>query len=264
MNGLTNINIELTNKCNKSCWMCGRRKIEKSALNFKDLYNNEIDFELLKKISNQVPKDITIQLHNNGEPLMYSKFGEAASLFKNNIRNIVTNGKLLLEKFDEIVNDIETLSISIFERDVESDNQYEIIKKFLELKGKHKPFVTLRLIGEVDKKRYEELNTLIITRALHSPDGSFKYEKKQPTIPEVGICWDFLSHLAINTMGDVSCCVRFDPDGLGILGNIKNNTIEELWNGERRQEWKNLHIMGMRNKISLCSKCEFWGVPTGI
>ena len=29
LNGLGNINIELTSRCDKSCWMCGRRKVEK-------------------------------------------------------------------------------------------------------------------------------------------------------------------------------------------------------------------------------------------
>ena len=24
-NGLTTVNLELTNRCNKRCWMCGRR-----------------------------------------------------------------------------------------------------------------------------------------------------------------------------------------------------------------------------------------------
>lgn len=264
LNGLTNVNIELTNKCNKSCWMCGRRKIEKSVPDFKSFYNSEIDFDLLEKIASEIPRDIVVQLHNNGEPLVYNRFGEAASLFKNNIRNIVTNGKLLIEKFDEIVNNLETLSISIFENDTEAEEQYEIIEKFLRLKGNKKPFVTLRLIGNVDRKKYEKFGTQIITRVLHSPLGSFKYEKKQPTIPEIGICLDFLNHLAINTNGDVSICVRFDPEKRGGLGNIRENTLSEIWNCEKRRQWKELHISGQRNQIPLCSKCEFWGVPIGI
>jgi len=28
-NGLTTVNVELTTMCNKNCWMCGRRKIDK-------------------------------------------------------------------------------------------------------------------------------------------------------------------------------------------------------------------------------------------
>lgn len=44
---------------------------------------------------------------------MYPRFGEAVSLFKDNIRNIVTNGKLLVEKAPEVIGNLETLSVSI-------------------------------------------------------------------------------------------------------------------------------------------------------
>lgn len=260
--GLTNVNIELTNKCNKSCWMCGRRKIEKENSNFEQFYNKEIEFSLLKKIASELPPGIVVQLHNNGESLLYSKFGEAVDLFKKQITNIVTNGKLLIKKHDEIINKLDTMSISVFENDVEAEDQYEIIKEFLKLKKSEKPFTSLRLIGNVNQKKYEDLGCQIITRTLHSPMGSFSY-KRNPTIPEIGICLDFLNHLAINSSGDASICVRFDPNKLGVIGNVLDETISDIWNGEKRMQWKTLHIKGERNKIELCSKCEYWGVPTG-
>lgn len=263
-NGLTNINIELTNKCNKKCWMCGRRKIEKDVEAFNTIYNQEIDFFLLERIAYEIPRGIVVQLHNNGEPLIYNRFGDAVKLFHNQITNIVTNGKLLLEKKDEIIGHLDTMSISIFEKDVEAEEQYEIIDKFLELKGDTKPFTTLRLIGDVDRPKYEKFNTQIITRILHVPMGSFNYQKKSPTIPEIGICLDFLNHLAINYNGDVSICVRFDPDKVGVIGNIKETPLDKIWNSEKRLAWKKLHVEGQRNNVPLCSKCEFWGVPTGI
>lgn len=262
LNGLSNINIELTNKCSKKCWICGRRKIEKENPNFKELYNHEMDFALIEKIALQVPEGIVVQLHNNGEPLMYSRFGDAVKLFKKQITNIVTNGKLLITKFSEIVDNLDTLSISIFENDVEANEQYEIIKKFLELKGDHKPYTTLRLIGDVDKPKYENLGCQIITRVLHSPLGSFDY-KKTPTIPETGICRDFLNHMAINYLGDVSICVRFDPYKVGVIGNINEQTLSEIWNSPLRLKWKKLHISGNRNQIPLCNNCHYWGVPIG-
>ena len=262
ISGLTNLNIELTNRCNKNCWMCGRRKIDREypelALKYGDM-----DFELVKRISKQVPPGIVVQLHNNGEPLLYPYFEKALDLFKKNITNIVTNGKLLIHKTDEIIDKLDTLSISVFEGDEEAEEQYQIIEEFLKIKGSKKPFTSLRLIGEVDDKKYKGLNILIIKRVLHSPLGSFNYKKLKPTIPEIGICLDFLNHLAINKTGDVSICVRLDPKKLGVIGNINDNTLSEIWNSEKRLEWKKYHISGQRNKVPLCSFCHYWGVPTG-
>ena len=264
LNGLTNVNVELTSRCNKNCWMCGRRKVERDFPDLALKYG-DMNFELVRKIADELPPLIVVQLHNNGDPLLYDRFGEAVKLFKdnNNIVNIVTNGKLLVKKADEIIDNLDTLSISIFENDEEADEQFQIIEEFLKLKGDKKPFTTLRLIGDVNSERYKKLNTQIIRRVLHAEMGSFNYKKKSPTIPEVGICLDFLNHLAINSLGKVSICVRFDPKGLGVIGDITTQTIEEIWNSPLRMQWRELHISGKRDKIPLCSYCHFWGVPTG-
>lgn len=261
LNGLGTINIELTSRCNKNCWMCGRRKVDRDypdlALDYGDM-----DFDLLQSIAKQIPEDITVQFHRDGDALMYPRFGDAVKLFPKNIRNIVTNGKLLVEKADEIIGNLETLSISIFENDVEAEEQLGLIESFLALKKEYKPFVTLRLIGNVSPTPYERFNQQFVRRVLHAPLGSFNYQKKNPTVPEIGICWDFLHHPCISRKGDVSICVRFDPDGCGVLGNLHEESLDALWNGEKRRRWKQRHIAGQRNAVPLCSKCEFWGVPT--
>jgi len=241
--------------------MCGRRRIERE---FPDIvvHYGDMDFDLIKGISEQLPPNIVVQLHNNGEPLLYPKFGDAASLFSKQIRCIDTNGKLLLEKADEVIDIIDTMAISIIEKDVEADAQYEIITKFLELKKDRKPFTLLRINGEVDTGRYEKFGLLMARRVLHSALGSFNYVKRSPTIPEIGICLDFLNHLAINKDGEVSICVRFDPKRLGVLGDVKKQTLSEIWNGETRMAWLSKHREGRRHEVPLCSYCHFWGVPT--
>jgi MoaA/NifB/PqqE/SkfB family radical SAM enzyme len=240
--------------------MCGRRKVDRDYPELSLDYG-DMDFELLESIAEQIPPGIVVQFHRDGEALLYPRFGEAISLFKNNIRNIVTNGKLLVDKAQEIIGNIETISISIFYNDEESAEQKEIIRKFLSLKGSKKPYVTLRLIGEVDPGLYEEFEQQFVHRVLHNPMGSFDYAKRKPCVPEIGICWDFLMHPCINRKGDMSICVRFDPKKLGILGNISEKSISEMWNGPLRKEWKELHIKGQRNLVPLCSFCEYWGVP---
>jgi len=73
-----------------------------------------------------------------------------------------------------------------------------------------------------------------------------------------------LSHLVIRHDGKVSICVRFDPKGLGIIGDCTRESLINIWNGSKRKKWLQYHIEGKRDKIPLCSYCEFWGVPTGL
>jgi len=260
-NGLTTVNVELTSRCNKNCWMCGRRKTDREyleiALNYGDM-----DFGLVKKIAKQLPSGIVVQLHNNGEALLYPRFGDAAKLFYRQIKCLDTNGKLIVDKADEIIGNLDTLTISVIENDPEGDEQYKLVEKFLRIKKGKKPFMIYRCLGNVDSTRYEKLEGMVAKRVLHNPLGSFNYQKR-PTVPEIGICLDALNHMAINRFGKASICVRFDPKGLGVIGDAKKNLLVDIWNGSKRKKWLKYHIEGKRNKISLCSTCEYWGVPTG-
>jgi len=259
-NGLTTVNVELTSRCNKNCWMCGRRKIDRDYPEIAIKYG-DMDFELVKKIAVQLPEGIVVQLHNNGEALLYPQFAEACKLFSRQIRCLDTNAKLIVEKADEIIGNLETLTISVVENDPEADEQYGLVKEFLKIKGDRKPAMIYRCLGEVDKTRYQELEGTVATRVLHNPLGSFKYKKKT-TVPEIGICLDMLNHLAIDRSGQVSICVRFDPKRLGAIGDVNTSPLVNIWNSSKRKKWLEYHIQGKREKVPLCSYCEFWGVPT--
>lgn len=260
-NGLGVVNIELTSRCNKSCWMCGRRKIEKD---YPELAKwGDMDWGLVETIAEQLPPDIVVQFHDNGEPLLYPRFGEAMKLFHRQIKCVDTNGKLIMEKADEIIDNLDTMTLSTFENDPEADEQYGLIKEFLAYKGNKRPNVIIRCLGDVDLARYKELGCIIATRVLHSPMGSFAY-KKSPTVPEIGICLDILSHMVIKRDGSVSMCVRFDPHGYGTIGNANATPLTDIWNGKVRKLYLQYHIKGQRDKVRLCRDCEFWGVPTGL
>ncbi|MFA5039298.1 MAG: radical SAM/SPASM domain-containing protein [Candidatus Omnitrophota bacterium] len=259
--GLYCVHLELTSRCNKDCWMCGRRKIDRQypeqAMNYGDM-----DFGLVKDIARQLPEGIVVQFHNNGEPLLYPRFGDAIRLFKGQIRCADTNAKLIVEKAGEIIDNLDTLTISVIENDPEADVQYELVREFLALKGKRKPRMIYRCLGEVDAQRWRKLEGLVATRILHHPLGSFQY-KKQPTIPEIGICLEILNHMAISRLGKVSTCVRFDPKGLAVIGDVRSKRLTEIWNGPKRKEWVRCHVRGERARVALCASCDYWGVATG-
>jgi radical SAM protein with 4Fe4S-binding SPASM domain len=227
-----------------------------------DTPEKDMDFELVEKISKELPENIIVQFHNNGESLLYPEFGRAVWLFKNQIKCLDTNGKLLLEKSDEIINHLDTLTISVIENDTEGDEQYDIVNRFVDLKGTQKPFMVYRLLGNIENKdRWNNLQGIVATRTLHDPYGSFEYEK-EVTIPEHGICMDLLSHLVIDSFGDVYPCVRFNPHKYMKLGNIKENSLLDLWNSPHRLETIQYHIKGNRHCNMLCSHCHFYGCPT--
>jgi len=261
-NSLTTLNIELTSRCNKACWMCGRRKIDKEypeiAMDYGDM-----DFDLVKNIAEQLPEGIVVQFHNNGEPLLYPKFKEAVSLFRNQIKCVDTNAKLILDKASEIIDNLDTITVSVIENDTEGDKQFNLVKKFLKIKRNRKPNVIYRCLGDIDTKRWKELDGIIATRILHNPLGSFKYTKN-PTVPEIGICLEILNHMAIDRFGKVSVCVRFDPKRLGVIGDANKDLLIDIWNSSTRKDWIKSHIQGKRKNIPLCSYCDFWGVPTRI
>jgi len=261
-NGLSFINCELTSRCNKNCWMCGRRKIDKDYPEIKMNYGN-MEFSLIEKIAKELPPNIIVAFHWNGEGLLYPEFGKAVKLFNKQIRVLDTNGKLLVEKANDIIHNLDTLTVSVIQDDPEADEQYKTVKKFLKIKGNKPPLMVYRILGDVKNvERWEELGGIIVRRILHSPMGSFDYQKA-PTIPEIGICIEALNHLAIDRFGNVSMCVRFDPLGLGILGNVNDIGLSDIWNGKKRKKLIDLHTKGKRDEIPLCDKCHYYGVPRG-
>jgi len=268
LNGLSVVNIELTSRCNKECWMCGRRKLEKD---YPELCNwGDIEFSLLEKIAKEIPPNIIIQFHNNGEPLLYPRLKEALALFPNNIKCLNTNGKLLRSGgiVMPLIRYLDTLTISVIENDPEADEQFKSMFSFFGLKDfQQPPLVIFRLLGDVkNKERWYDMakihNCLVATRVLHNPMGSFDYEKKV-TIPEHGICLDLLTHLVIDRFGDVYPCVRFNPNKINKLGNVKDNTLEQMWNSQFRMSLIDEHIKGNRKCNELCANCDFYGCPTG-
>ena len=222
-----------------------------------------MDMDLLCDIADQVPSGIVVQYHWNGEPLLFPYLADAFGMFEQNIRCLDTNAKLINERAYEIIGNLETITVSVIEKDPEAESQFEEVCQFLEKKGDEKPFMVYRLLGEVEKpERWEALPGVVARRILHKPEGSFGYEKAV-TIPETGICQDLLSHLAIDRFGNVSPCVRFDPHGAVILGNLESESLESIWNGDMRYQMIEDHIAQRRDRWPICSTCHYWGIPKG-
>ena len=278
LSGLKSINIELTSRCSKSCWMCGRRKLEREH---PELCNwGDMPLDMLERIAGQIPRGVFVQLHMNGEPLLYPHINAAFSLFCKHYVGFDTNGKLLM-KYNEIIRATMTsVTISVIPDDPDEDEQLDIAQQFVEIE--RRPLVVFRLLGHIDESRellirkwaHMYPKVLIAKRVLHSPDGSFDY-CKQPVIPEHGICEEMLHKLAIDRFGNVYPCVRFDPHKKNWIGNIDDTklygmecipealNLGHFWDSYTRKAWVRSHIAGRRDLVPLCKTCDYYGIPRG-
>src|SRR3990167_5100284 len=220
LNGLSQINIELSSRCDKRnlCGFCGHQD-DKINPNKKGI----MDWTLLTEIAWQIPRGIVVQFHRDGEPTAYPNLKAALMLFEREITSIVTHGENLIKKADEIIGNCTSLTVSAFNGDPDMEWQLENIKEFLRLKGDRPPMVNIKIVGFMPLEReriYASLGIPIIRRLLHVPDGNYKYVRRNPTVPEHGICLDFLHHPSIDWKGRLFVCNRLDPSNAGLLRDL--------------------------------------------
>jgi radical SAM protein with 4Fe4S-binding SPASM domain len=61
----------------------------------------------------------------------------------------------------------------------------------------------------------------------------------------------------INQHGDVRFCVE-DWRNAGIVGNVMERSIREIWQSEIYQKLRDLHATGRWGDIAMCRKCMDW------
>lgn len=244
------LNVELTNRCNKACHFCGRAKDR------ENMTLGEMDMELFATIIRQFDGE-SIQFNKDGDPLLYGDLGEVGRKCKSFVTNIVTNGILLYDRHEDL-KDFDTVTISVIEDDI---HQFNAVEKFIRFHDR--PRVLIKFLGDYHNPEYEKLGLKTMRRSIHDPDTDTGYSNGKPVIPELGVCLDFLNKPSVNWEGEMFICNRYDPEKLGKIGDCKDETIRNIWNGNTRNLWLKHHRGGHRFRVPLCKTCEFWGVPTG-
>ena len=63
--------------------------------------------------------------------------------------------------------------------------------------------------------------------------------------------------LCIHANGDVGLCCM-DTENSVLLGNVNDESISDIWCGERMEEIRQKHLSGRRNEIPICDGCTLW------
>lgn len=265
------IYIEITNNCNLKCSFCSEVKRKRRFMTTEEFEN------ILKKI-----KDYTdyIYLHIKGEPLLHPNIIEFLCLAdKYNLKvNLTTNGTLFSKVAKELSeckslhkinfslhseNNIDNYCEEIF-KNVELLKDKIIIYRLWTLKNNQLDSKSQEIVNKIRKyynlpqetvdKIYTANNIKIKSTIYVDKDNEFSWPEVT-THKSNGYCYALKTQIGILVDGTVvPCCL--DSNGVVNLGNIFNESLEEIINSEKYISLKK-SFQDRKPCEKLCQSCTF-------
>lgn len=271
------IMIENTNACNYRCPFCPHWKMTRKI--------GFMSFELYKKIIDECAElEVNfVDLHQFGEPLLDPMFAERVAYAKaKGIELVTTNtngSRLAIEMsrslvkagLDRIVISLDAATEETYEkvrppgslRNVE-DNIKNLIR-IRESLGTSKPEVVLDFVqqpenrhemhifmskwrGIVDKMCISYMHDWAesIDKRVEEFHGSSNREPCKLLWTDMVVSWDGRVPL---------CCVDYDNEV--VLGDLRNETIDQVWSGERLRRIREAHLRNEFDEVPLCARCNY-------
>lgn len=276
------LDIEATNACNLRCVMCTRTELVEK----KEFWKVQaFDIEKYKQLIDQGIQHglCSIKYNYLGEPLLNPRLIEMIEYAKE--RGIVdvmfnTNAVLLNEETSrKLIN--SGLDKLFFSFDSADPEQYHAIRKgadyykvldnirrFMEIRqemGVVTPFTRVSMVKMKDnQKQWEAFKNLFepIVDAVAWVDylDHTGQADQGRTVVEVGsrqnkfCCPQLWQRAFVHPDGVVTaCCI--DSAREMPMGNVFENTIPEIWQGEEYSRIRKLHEAGRSDEIHICSRC---------
>ena len=273
--------IEPTSACNLKCPMCltGQGRVSK-------LSNGIMDMELYMSIISQM-KDkpiVRTALFFRGDPLLHPNIVEMVAIASdNNLKPYFHTNAMLLkpELSRELI--LAGLTYISFSIDDETKEGYEKnrlgglfeqtidnVRRFLEIKKNLKndlPFVVIQKVdidGRGLTKAYKALfDDLPVDQfklnPMHNWSGEVLGIEVEGDDNRLYPCPDPWQRLTICWDGTVVGCCN-DMLQKYVLGDVRENRMEQIWNGEKMKELRRLMKSGENACIPLCKGCTFLSV----
>jgi MoaA/NifB/PqqE/SkfB family radical SAM enzyme len=279
--------VETTRLCNARCPFCPSDVWDTSTPYMSDALFKKIADEIIE-FRNGV-KFVDVQ--RAGEPLLDKKIYDRVRYLKEGgvkFVAITTNAsglteqnarKLLDSGIDEVMLSIDSVDKEEYERlrfGLKYEQVIANIRGFFKLRDEMRPECIIRVRGVsfFDTSQKEDLDA--IHRWEHFWDGLRKpqdriYMKRahnwgnQRSIEGHSPEYDWVYHpcvipfstMHISAMGIVALCPQ-DYDAVINFGDIKTQSIVEVWRGEKMQKMRKLHLGGERNQVSFCQGCRLF------
>lgn len=285
------LEFEVTNNCNFHCLMC------KTGMSTAKRERGYMSCDTYKKIIDEIKgKQIALKFVGQGEPLLHPNFPEFVKEAEENgiVCHLTTNASLLDEDMMDKLFSAGLESIKFSFQGVTREGYLEMrqkdnfeqlmntISKLYDKRGnKERPYITIHTtVTDESEKQIETFReraqaisdevqigkTTLEFMELENVSNLESRErlaalKKRETLKKVryNCCNQVFDVMTVRWNGDISACCA-DNDGVMTIGNVKDNSLLELWNGTKLQSYRSILKDNRFNDLPLCKDCyDFMG-----
>lgn len=270
------IEVQFHNKCNSNCLICPYKDMNYSYENMSDelfeKFLNEIDEEKLKRI---IP-------YLNNEPFLSPFFLQRVAKIRDRYKKIeieISSNVSMIKKEDimQIKQlDITELRLSVFGFEKETykkmmpglnyEMTFEKLDMISNLMKNSNTIISIVMIdnGEIKEEEFNKMNVLCNKLGFKFERWAFldrsnnvKYKTNNVFNDDVRSCEQNrpLERMHILSDGRVIFCCQ-DWGHTLVMGNIKNNTIQEVWNSPLYEETRNSLYDRKKDSPLICKKCK--------
>ncbi len=286
--------VGVSSVCNFKCDYCIHSLSSKKLreINFSlDIMNYQTFTKLIDDTYKFPNKIKTLQFLKDGEQLLNKRLSDMILYAKKSNKfekiELITNGSLLTPELNlKLINSgLDTIRISL--QGLNREKYYEIakvnidfdkfisnIKHFYENRKinnrnckLHLKMIDKGINNEKDMKIFNDIcdefsiqyTIPYFTNVRYSVDYSdIEKESNKNLFGDkyeiLNVCSRPFMSIYVSADGDVMPCCREDNENL-ILGNIKNESIFDVWNGEILKNFRILHLKNKRFEHVICKDC---------
>lgn len=262
------VDFEASSRCNLSCPMCFRRHFENQQ-EFVDM-----DFDLYTKgIDECVAYDLySIRLSWRGESTINPRLVDMVRYARDKgIKEIsfLTNGTNLSNDLSmaliEAGLDYLTVSIDGLKKSynelrtpLDFDDTHAKVKQLYELKQKYgKGFPKVKVQGIYDYFKNdisEYYQTFLPITDNISFNVKHDYQMRNVNQEDKLFCPYLWQRITVTATGLIPLCIS-DWDLDIPIGDMRTDTIESVWSGQKMREFRTLHLDNRRLELKPCQKC---------
>lgn len=283
---VVNLFIEPTNRCNLHCKFCARDNMERNL--------SSMTFDMFKNVITGLKRGSYITITGNGEPLINPEIYHMIEYASNegNFVSVITNGtaltdenadKLIASGLSRIQFSFQSIDKSVYEETMLGANYERTLSQILNFiykvrESKSNIFISISTVMTeenqpfvkqskdywmkmpIDNYYEGELLSLQTNSKMYEQTLDNRMREKYKVCVNPWVC------AKINADGSVNPCVQ-DFSSKYIIGNVKENTFNEIINGEEAKRFRKAVMEGNQQFLDdigyRCRECNAWTDKVG-